>query len=293
MKSAGPQANGESENRRAVVVTPVFKSELGPDDWPSLLSIRQHLAAYDHFAVVPRWLAARCPGGFPAERVIAFDDHFFTSPMSYNKLLFSGEFFATFEGYEFMLLAQLDTIVLSNRLAAWCDSGFDYIGAPWSAKYRNHAKVQTEKVGNGGFSLRHIGASLRVLRGRISRLPDYTIGPKPAWWNWRRLRGIVLFFGRVRALLPDITVESFLKKHFLTNEDVFWGVYAKQLDPSFKVADEMSALRFAFETDPEECLKRTGELPFGCHAWAKYGRDFWGEVMPAEWRSGLAGNSQV
>jgi hypothetical protein len=82
--------------------------------------------------------------------------------------------------------------------------------------------------------------------------------------------------------LPDSTVEDFLKKHFLTNEDVFWGVYAKRLDPLFKVADEMSALHFSFETDPRDSLARTGKLPFGCHGWAKYDREFWEAVLYAK-----------
>jgi len=280
VKPALSKKSSLGRSERAVVVTPVFRETLGSDDWPALRSIREHLAAYDHYAVVPRRLAANCPGGFPRGRVIAFEDRYFTGPMSYNKLLFSRDFFAAFERYEFMLLAQLDTIVLSDQLAYWCDRGFDFIGAPWSGKYRSHSKVDTEKVGNGGFSLRHISAALRVLGGKISRRPDYTLGPKPSWWHWQRLRKIVLLFGQARALFPRVTVESFLKKHFLTNEDVFWGVYAKQLDPSFKVADEVTALHFAFETDPRESLLRTGKLPFGCHGWAKYGRDFWEEVLP-------------
>ena len=282
MKAAVSKTGSGDWKERAVVVTPVFKETLGPDDWPALRSIREHLAAYDHYAVVPRRLVRCCPGGFAKDRVLAFDDCYFTGPMSYNKLLFSRDFFAAFDRYEFMLLAQLDTMVLSDQLSSWCDRGFDFIGAPWSAKYRNHADIDTEKVGNGGFSLRHIGAALRVLDGKMSRLPDYTLGPKPVWWHWCRARRIILLLGKVRALLPDSTVEDFLKKHFLTNEDVFWGVYAKRLDPLFKVADEMSALHFSFETDPRDSLARTGKLPFGCHGWAKYDREFWEAVLYAK-----------
>jgi hypothetical protein len=267
---------------RAVVVTPVYKEELTGDDWRSIRSIRDHLADFHHFAVVPRRLERRCPGAFPPDRVVAFDDRYFVGPMTYNKLLFSAAFFAAFEKYEFMLLAQLDSLVLSDRLECWCGRGFDYIGAPWSEKYRNHSRIKEEKVGNGGFSLRNIKASLRVLRTKTSRLPDYTVGPKPVWWHWCRVRRIILFLGKVRALLPDITVEHFLKRHFLTNEDVFWGVYAKWFDPSFKVADEVSALHFAFETDPRDSLARAGSLPFGSHGWAKYDREFWEELLMAK-----------
>jgi hypothetical protein len=268
---------------RAVVVTPVYKESLDRDDWRFILSIRHHLANYRHFAVVPRRLAHCCPGEFRSDRIVCFDDAYFVNPMTYNKLLFSEAFFAAFGQYEFMLLAQLDSLVLSDQLEHWCRRGFDYIGAPWSAKYRNHSRVNEEKVGNGGFSLRNIGASLRVLRAKIPALPDYTIGPKPAWWYWARLSKLIIAVGRVRALLPDVTVETFLKRHFLTNEDVFWGVYAKVLDPDFKVADERSALEFAFEAEPRESFAALGgRLPFGCHAWSKFDRAFWEQTSQFE-----------
>jgi len=261
---------------RAVVVTPVYKESLDSDEWRSIRSIRDHLDSHHHFAVVPHRLANRCPGDFPRDRVIAFEDRYFVNPATYNKLLFSEAFFAAFKQHEFMLLVQLDALVLQDRLKYWCERGFDYIGAPWSEKTRNHSEVAREKVGNGGFSLRNIPAALRVLRRKIPALPDYSMGPKPAWWNKPRLRCLLLAVGRVRAFYPDLTVEAFLKKHFLTNEDVFWGVYAKRLDPSFSVADEDSAWEFAFEAEPRKGLERLcGRMPFGCHAWTKFDRTFW------------------
>lgn len=93
------------------------------------------------------------------------------------------------------------------------------------------------------------------------------------------MRKFIVIAGRVRALLPDIPVETFLKRHFLTNEDVFWGVYAKGIDPAFRVADEKTALQFAFEAEPRESFAKLGELlPFGCHAWNKFDRGFWEDL---------------
>jgi hypothetical protein len=35
-------------------------------------------------------------------------------------------------------------------------------------------------------------------------------------------------------------------------------------------------LRFAFEAAPRQCLEMNqGRLPFGCHAWGRYDREFW------------------
>lgn len=277
---------GSQKSRRAVVVTPIYRPYLDEDDCRSLESVQANLGSYDHFAVIPRWLEGKCPGNFGSGRVVSYDSRYFKNPKSYNKLLFSEEFFSAFRNYDFMLLVQLDALVLSDRLEYWCDQGFDYIGAPWSDKYRNHAQVSSEKVGNGGFSLRNIEAALRVLRLRVRALPDYTLGPKPAWWHRRRLRRLLLLCGRMRVFLPDVSLEKFLKKHFLTNEDVFWGVYAKRFDPSFKVASETDALEFAFEADPENSFEKLGgRLPFGCHAWKKFGESFWKKALDSSFSS--------
>jgi hypothetical protein len=36
------------------------------------------------------------------------------------------------------------------------------------------------------------------------------------------------------------------------------------------------ALRFAFEANPRICYEMNNyEIPFGCHAWEKYDKEFW------------------
>jgi hypothetical protein len=46
--------------------------------------------------------------------------------------------------------------------------------------------------------------------------------------------------------------------------------------PDFNVASVEEGLRFAFEVAPKECFELNNlTLPFGCHAWPKYDRDFW------------------
>jgi len=33
---------------------------------------------------------------------------------------------------------------------------------------------------------------------------------------------------------------------------------------------------FSFEVGPKHCFEKNNQtLPFGCHAWAKYDREFW------------------
>jgi hypothetical protein len=267
---------------RVAIVTPIYRNVLGSDELISLESIRCWLRGNDHFAVVPEFLSTECPGGFASNRILAFADSYFGSPQRYNWLLLTSEFYRSFKSYDYLLIAQLDSLVLSNQLEEWCEKGYDYVGAPWAEKYDTREGVKFRYVGNGGFSLRKVDSALRVLNSKISQLPNYTIGPKPTWWHWQRVRRMVFIFGAFRALLPKITVERFLKRHFLTNEDVFWGRYASQLDSSFFVPSVDEAIRFAFEADPRGSFARTGnQLPFGCHAWGKYDRAFWIGMLTA------------
>ncbi len=58
--------------------------------------------------------------------------------------------------------------------------------------------------------------------------------------------------------------------------DVFWGLRAVDYYPDWKVASVEEGLRFGFEVEPSRCFEMNGrELPFGCHAWARYDRSFW------------------
>lgn len=265
---------------QVAVVTPIYKSEISEDEQLSLSSYQNHLANYDHFAVIPEGLHGKSIKNFKSYKIVRFPEFYFKNIEGYNKLLLSKRFYSSFSKYKFILIAQLDAIVFKNDLALWCCKEFDYIGAPWSDRYRTDCGANFEMVGNGGFSLRNVQSALRVLSKKVSQHNDCTIGYPPRWWYWKRVRRIMLFFGSIRKFLPNITVEKFLNVHFSANEDIFWGVYAKRIDPSFKVSGVDDALRFAFESNPRESFEKIGKkLPFGCHAWAKYDRKFWDEVL--------------
>jgi hypothetical protein len=60
------------------------------------------------------------------------------------------------------------------------------------------------------------------------------------------------------------------------NNDIFWSDMAKYYLPGFRVASFHVGLRFAFEVAPSECFRMNGgNMPFGCHAWERYDREFW------------------
>ena len=60
------------------------------------------------------------------------------------------------------------------------------------------------------------------------------------------------------------------------NEDRFLAERAPYYYPEFNIPSVETALGFGFETVPRYCYELTNHrLPFGCHAWEKYDREFW------------------
>jgi glycosyltransferase involved in cell wall biosynthesis len=171
---------------------------------------------------------------------------YFASPSTYSKLLLDAVFYSHFCPSEYLLIYQLDCWVFRDELSAWCATGYDYIGAPWFEDYADADDKGgfIEPSGNGGFSLRKIDTfvkSLRALHTSVlaGKLNEYA--------------------GMLNCEFEDrIVVELFPK------------VYS-----AFSVASINEAMRFSFEVLPERLYALTGKLPFGCHGFAKYSRDFW------------------
>ena len=249
------------------VVTPVYRAALEPEEVVSMRHLEAVLGSYDRFLITPRSLEFERPGF----QVRAFEDDDFESVHSYSKLLLTPRFYEAFASYEYILIYQLDCLVFSDQLADWCGAGFDYLGAPWLAD-PTQPERGFSRVGNGGLSLRRVQACLSVLRGGgeersawstllRSRLPD-----RPSF-DW---------LGRLRVLREARRGVTWYRTHYSLNEDHFWADRAQLFDPSFVVAPVSHGLRFSFECAPRYCLRKTdGVLPFGCHAWAKWDREFW------------------
>jgi hypothetical protein len=62
-------------------------------------------------------------------------------------------------------------------------------------------------------------------------------------------------------------------------EDLFWSFIAPRLHPAFSVAPPEIAIDFAWELYPREHYEQFGQLPFGCHAWQRYDRAFWIDIL--------------
>ena len=196
-----------------------------------------------------------------------YPDHYFASIDGYNRLMLSSAFYQAFEHYQYILIAQTDSLVFSDELNFWAAKGYSYIGAPWFDGYTQPTQpLRLTAVGNGGFSLRNVQDFLRVLkRPRIFKNTLMQTWPG----NWR---------STIYRYLKDY--RSFIYKNtqinLNVNEDLFWGLFVAPICPFFKVPAPLEAVSFAFEAYPQHSYELNGQrLPFGCHAWTRYDPMFW------------------
>ncbi len=204
-------------------------------------------------------------------RFKTFDNQYFASIDGYNRLMLSARFYEAFSSYQYMLLVQTDALVFKDELNFWADRGYSYIGAPWFEGFTQPTlPLKLTTVGNGGYSLRNIAHFLKVLsRPRIFRNTLMETWPG----NW--ISNTYRFFKDYFSLLyRNIQI------NLNVNEDVFWGLFVSPRCTFFTVPKPLDAVAFAFEAYPEVLYELNHQqLPFGCHAWERYGAEFWLEVL--------------
>ncbi|OUO52714.1 hypothetical protein B5F77_07475 [Parabacteroides sp. An277] len=252
---------------RVQVVIPVYQNQLSESEFHSLRQVCKVLKRYPLVIVKPESLdVSNWKEIYPLLEIESFPDEYFKGISGYNRLMLSELFYSRFvERTEYLLIYQLDAYVFRDELEEWCNKGYDYVGAPWIQRpvynrlpvsvwmrlSRWHSRVRKEpsrqdlynKVGNGGFSLRHVAhhlAAVRKYKEKIVRFLSYT------------------------------------DNHFY-NEDVFWATEV----PEFHYPKAAEALRFSFDRHPAYCFRLThGKLPFGCHAWSKKRMiHFWKDII--------------
>lgn len=264
-----------STRPKATVIIPIYKSALS---WYEQISLRQCCKVLgDHPITLIKPHALSVEAYLPYHRnflIESFDDQYFKNITGYNRLMLSSEFYERFLQYEFMLIYQLDAFVFKDELAQWCKKNYDYIGAPWleapfrrsffenithtwklkKAYYENMKQEGTilpidmqftNRVGNGGFSLRRVKKFYKICRQEQQMI---------AYYNQHN-------------------------EHHFFNEDVFWSLEVNRKRRKLKIPDYKKAVGFSIEFNPEYAFKLTkGKLPFGCHAWDLYS-GFWWELL--------------
>jgi len=237
-----------------VVLIPCHRSDLSESEQVSLRQCRSILGSHDCRMLVPEGL--RLPEAASGLATEPFAPRHFASVQSYSRLLLSPEFYDRFALRDFMLIHQLDAWVFRDEVERWCRRGFDCIGAPWEEGapflrrrklWRHHpwparryrlARMwhrRTFRVGNGGFSLRRIGAFRRILK-RNSSVADAWTANEDLFWS---------------LLAPA------LDRGFLIPSEAEARKFSVETRPRWHVR------------------RMGGRLPFGCHHWTRNEPDFW------------------
>jgi hypothetical protein len=263
----------------AIVVPLSARNELLPEEEVSLRHLQHFLGGYDKYFVAPPDVSVP-QNGF---KILSFDRKFFGSAAAHNRMLLWPGFYQAFEDYEFILIYHLDSLVFSDDVPQWCQRGFDYIGAPW-LPCSDTPWVKEARVGNGGFTLMRVETVLKVLHNR------YRAEPATYWLDiimrnsfrfgllFRILERLQRLFPHSRLInrpLEDLRKSEKPEIHGCNN-DFFWSFQAAKYLPEFRIASVEEGLRFAFEAAPRLCFELAGgRMPFGCHAWTKFDRNFW------------------
>lgn len=252
--------------KNCAVVIPFYKDSLTPWEQVSYARTVNILKGYDIFAVQPEGKSYHQLQDLSISNVsvVGFSAHYFSSIEGYNALMLSKDFYEAFKDYEFVLIVQLDALVLSNQLRFFLEKKWDYWGAPWvgfdicsnkklvpylpwyrQISWINRVLIKRGfwHVGNGGVSLRRVSRFIKVL-DLNEKLGAYDLHQLPI------------------------------------NEDNFWSFCANKIDPEFQVASFSDALKFAFETNPRMSFELNNKkLPFACHAFEKHDFNFWHETL--------------
>lgn len=245
------------------IIIPIYSDSLTEDESISVKQCLKVLSGYPISFVKPESLELKnISKEYPAIGIENFDDNYFKSVESYNRLMLSAHFYERFLDFEYILIYQLDAYAFRDELKEWCAKGFNYIGAPWiprglfwkrirdyfqQLRGNNKRKISRTlyyRVGNGGFSLR-----------KVSSFYDITSNEKEL----------------IRSYLhPEDKSNKFIP------EDVFWALEPQRRGYNFPIPDYREALLFSFDKYPQECLQISQTIPFGCHAWnRKKAFPFW------------------
>lgn len=209
------------------VVTPIWRPTLSDDELVRLqLTLRstaecEHIVLHpDQVATVPlrtklvEWSFQSC------------ESRHLKSVRSYSSWLLTGDFYERFTDFDFIVIAQLDSVILRTPPQEAFD--YDYLGAPWAPPFRvvvtqgrmrvirsfGFAWGRQLEVGNGGLSIRHTQRMKEAAKD-------------------------------LQALVDTRVLDS-------ANEDAVWAYYAKDIGLRLAPAQKASIFRdIEVDCDPD------------------------------------------
>ena len=269
--------------KQACVVIPIYKSfdDLSREELHSFGQAMHILGSHEIFFACshnfePLEYLKKCKELKISAKIKKFDDKYFHNIQGYNQLMLSVGFYRQFKTFCFILIYQLDAFVFRDDLDYWCKKGYDYIGAPWFEGWNEgNNESNIIGVGNGGFSLRKINSTLRILKSytRLTLLRSFWLKSKMNYFiSYSKLLSLLKLSFHITSL--EKANELFDNEN--TNEDYFLSQILGNSFTYFKIAPYSEAIKFSFEVNPSLLYSMNGDmLPFGCHAWEKYEPEFW------------------
>jgi len=278
-------------NAICIIVVPVYKSSPSRSELASFNQLLKILGNHKICIITHKELDVSTYLQQAGQRNITiqfeyFDKSYFEGVKGYNKLCLSKDFYARFCAFEYMPIYQLDAWVFSDQLNMWCEKGYDYIGAPYSMWMKGSLygfSYHWLGTRNGGFSLRKISYCLKLTSLKHRYIPYIT--PKGFLireWKFIRYHNnpvwkkIIKFFYHI--ILQSLGFRN-NRGYYLdgnVNEDYFFSCDAEHAwGVTCNLPDWKESARFSFEYHQEYLYHAIGDkLPFGCHAFEKYG-DFY------------------
>ena len=250
-------------NDKVCIVTPFHKSDLSDNEKLSLKTIQKHFKNEKKFLVTFHDNKI----DFPNFERVNFNKNFFENIQGYNNLCTSTEFYRSFLDFEYMLICQLDVIVLKNNLSEFMSRNISYIGAPTGKKSpfdRSRKKLWGRRYFcNGGFSLRKISDFISVLESSKVRYP----------FNYLTIYECLKsgFFKYINLYLKTLFSKSiykgeFFAKNFYIKEDSFWTYYPPLFYIKYSLPTIDQANSFCFDGNPNFFYKMNNyKLPMALH----------------------------
>ena len=196
---------------------------------------------------------------------LALSPKCFKSTDTYNRLMLNPSFYEQLGEFEYVCILQLDVFLLHDDFDFWINQPFNYIGAPWFEGWGNQRSTVITGAGNGGFSLRHITNTIRLLRTRKMKktLAQSVLAILKRPYSWTTWLTHTIYNSTHHSRVPKL------------NEDRWLAHDAPQYMPWYQVAPPEIAMKFSFDAQPSYLYELNNrELPTGIHAWWKYDPDF-------------------
>lgn len=263
-----------------VIVIPYYKDTINNYEKISWQSLLKYYPDIPKVVVMPR--GVNSPVSHESILKTEYlDPSYFRSVSTTNKYYLNKQFYKRFITYKYILLFELDCLIVKDELNYWLSQNFSYIGAPTVKKSlldrKNRKPNKLKYFCNGGFSLRKVHDFINVLDSQsINLLNNYT------WRELLKVWKIIKFTRLLYKSYKSKKLAQYFARNYYQHEDVFWSYFAKLFSKDFKNADSKNLTylaQFAIDTGPQFVRSKINYgHPFAYHKLYAYDHALWDEL---------------